>query len=182
MSSEIETPRLLLRPWTRADRELFALLNADAEVMEHFPSLLSRAESDALAERIQAHIETHGWGLWAMEIRGVASFAGFAGLSTPRFDAPFTPCVEVGWRLAKTFWGNGYASEAAGAALRFGFQTLDLSEIVSFTAATNLRSIRVMERIGMRRDPAGDFDHPDLPSGHPLRHHILYRKLRTAAS
>lgn len=179
MRTEIETPRLRLRPWVAADREPFALLNADAHVMEYFPSPLTRGESDALSDRIQAHIETHGWGLWAVEVRGVASFAGYIGLCTPRFEAPFAPCVEVGWRLARMFWGSGYASEGAAAALRFGFQTLDLSEIVSFTAAVNNRSIRVMERIGMRRDPADDFEHPDLPSGHRLRHHVLYRKMRT---
>lgn len=181
MPSDIETPRLRLRSWVAADRKPFALLNADAQVMEHFPSPLSRVESDALADRIQAQLEAHGWGLWAVEIPGVTPFAGFIGLSTPRFDAPFTPCVEVGWRLARTFWGSGYASEGAAAAIRFGFRTLELTEIVSFTAAVNTRSIRVMERIGMRRDPADDFEHPDLPAGHRLREHVLYRTTRERA-
>lgn len=175
MHSALETTRLRLRPWVAADREPFARLNADPEVMEHLPSSLSRPDSDALADRIQAQIEAHGWGLWAVEIPGVASFAGYIGLSTPRFEASFTPCVEVGWRLGREFWGSGYATEGAGAAIRFGFRTLGLSEIVSFTAAVNTRSIRVMERIGMRRDPAEDFEHPDLPAGHPLRPHVLYR-------
>lgn len=162
----------------QADREPFAALNADPRVMEYFPRLLSREESDTFAERVEAHIATHGWGLWAVEVPGVTPFAGYVGLARPRFDSHFTPCVEVGWRLAAEFWGNGYASEAAAAVLSFGFQVLMLPQIVSFTVPANRRSVRVMERIGMTRDPREDFEHPGLPQGHPLRPHVLYRKPR----
>lgn len=162
----------------QADREPFAALNADPRVMEYFPRLLSREESDTFAERVEAHIATHGWGLWAVEVPGVTPFAGYVGLARPRFDSHFTPCVEVGWRLAAEFWGHGYASEAAAAVLSFGFQVLMLPQIVSFTVPANRRSVRVMERIGMTRDPREDFEHPGLPQGHPLRPHVLYRKPR----
>ena len=143
--------------------------------MEFFPSRLSRVESDALADRIQAHFSERGFGLWAIEVPDVAPFIGFAGLSVPRFSARFTPCVEVGWRLAFAHWGHGYATEAARLALGYGFRTLALPEIVSFTSETNHRSRAVMERLGMCRDPADDFDHPALPEGHLLRRHVLYR-------
>jgi RimJ/RimL family protein N-acetyltransferase len=172
---ELEAPRLRLRRWRLSDREPFAALNADPRVMEHLPAILRREESDALALRIEAHFDQHGFGLWAVEIRGVVAFAGFVGLSVPHFQAPFTPCVEIGWRLAADYWGRGYATEGARAALEFGFQTLKLEEIVSFTVPGNVRSRRVMERIGMAYDPVDDFDHPSwrLPSG-PARH-VLYR-------
>jgi RimJ/RimL family protein N-acetyltransferase len=143
--------------------------------MEYFPAVLSREESDTLAERIQGQIEQYGWGLWAVEIPDVAPFIGFIGLSTPRFDTRFTPCTEIGWRLAHDFWGNGYATEGAQAVLTFGFNCLRLDEIVSFTVPDNVRSRRVMERIGMVHNPVDDFDHPDLPAGHRLRRHVLYR-------
>ena len=171
----LETDRLILRGWRAADRAPFAALNADPAVMEHFPSILTRAESDALVERIDEHFARNGFGMWAVEAPGVADFVGFVGLSIPRFEAPFTPCVEVGWRLARQHWGRGYAPEAARAALRFGFERAGLEQIVSFTVPANLKSRRVMEKIGMRRDPADDFDHPSLPEGHPLRRHVLYR-------
>jgi ribosomal-protein-alanine N-acetyltransferase len=129
-----------------------------------------------MVDRIRTHIEVHSWGLWAVEIPGVAAFAGFIGLSTPSFEAHFTPCVEVGWRLAVPYWGSGYATEGAAAALAFGFRELALPEIVSFTVPANVRSTRVMERIGMVRNPSDDFEHPDLPPAHPLRHHLLFRK------
>ena len=174
----LRTERLHLRQWTSSDRKPFARLNADAQVMAHFPAALSEQESDALADRIQSHIEDHGWGLWAVEIPGVTEFAGFIGLSNPRFHAHFTPCTEVGWRLASEFWGCGYATEGARAALTFGLQTLALPEVVSFTVPENVRSIRVMERIGMTRSPDDDFEHPVLPEGHPLRRHVLYRRVR----
>lgn len=170
--------RLRLRCWREEDREAFAALNADPRVMEFFPSRLSRLESDAMVDRIEAHFEEHGFGLWAIEVRGVASFVGFTGLSIPRFQAPFMPCVEIGWRLGFEHWGRGFASEAARLALDHGFGTVGLSEIVSFTAAANLRSRAVMERLGMGRDPADDFDHPSLPHGHWLRRHPLYRLQR----
>jgi RimJ/RimL family protein N-acetyltransferase len=176
MDRELKTDRLRLRSWVAADREPFAVLTADPRVMEHFPAPLSRQESDGLAARIEAHILEHGWGLWAVEIPGVAPFAGYIGLARVTFQARFTPCVEVAWRLAAEFWGRGYATEGAMAALRFGFQSLMLSEIVSFTVPANRRSIAVMERIGMTRNQNDDFEHPRLPEGHHLRHHVLYRK------
>src|SRR5262249_32174896 len=149
----LRTDRLLLRPWRDSDVESFAALNADPRVMEHFPALLSSAESAASAARIRAHLEEHGFGLWAVEVVGVTSFAGFVGLAVPRFEAAFTPCVEIGWRLAFAHWGQGYATEAARAAVAFGFERLGLAEIVSFTVPGNVRSRRVMERLGMARDP-----------------------------
>lgn len=176
----LQTPRLLLRPWLPADLEPFARLNADPRVMEHLPGALSREQSDALAGRIAAHFTERGFGLWALEVPGVARFVGFVGLSVPRFETAFTPCVEVGWRLAAEHWGRGYATEAARAALAFGFDGLGLTEIVSFTVPANLRSRAVMERIGMTRDPGEDFEHPSLPPSHPLRRHVLYR-LRSRA-
>jgi RimJ/RimL family protein N-acetyltransferase len=175
---ELETERLRLRRWRLDDLALFAALNADPQVVEHLPAALSREESAALASRIEAQFEQHGFGLWAVEVRGVAPFAGFIGLAVPRFEARFTPCVEIGWRLAAAHWGRGYATEGARAALAFGFEALRLEEIVSFTVPANLRSRRVMEKIGMQHDPAGDFDHPLLPEGHRLRRHVLYRIAR----
>jgi RimJ/RimL family protein N-acetyltransferase len=175
---EIRTDRLLLRRWGPEDREPFAAMNADPRVMEHFPALLSREESDAAAARIEAHFERHGFGLWAVEVVGVAPFAGFIGLNTPRFEALFTPCVEIGWRLAAEHWGRGYATEGARAAVAFGFESLLLHEVVSFTAVGNLASRRVMEKIGMMRDAGGDFDHPLVPPGHRLSRHVLYRVSR----
>jgi RimJ/RimL family protein N-acetyltransferase len=172
---ELRTDRLRLRGWLPTDRAPFAALNADPRVMEHFASVLSREESDALASRIEAHFEQHGFGLWAVEISNVTSFAGFIGLSVPRFEAHFTPCVEIGWRLATQYWGLGYATEGARAALALGFETLRLEELVSFTVPGNLRSRRVMEKIGMVHNPADDFEHPAMPEGHSLRRHVLYR-------
>jgi RimJ/RimL family protein N-acetyltransferase len=153
-------------------------MNADPRVMEHFPALMTAAESDAAVARIEAHFEKHGFGLWAVEIVGEAPFAGFVGLSIPRFEAAFTPCVEIGWRLAAEYWGRGLATEGARAVLDFGFQQLQLNEIVSYTVPANLRSRRVMEKIGMTHDAAGDFDHPLLPAGHALSRHVLYRLAR----
>ena len=141
--------------------------------MEHFPSVLAREESDALADVIDLHFDRHGYGLWAVEIQGVAPFAGFIGLSTPAFAAPVTPCVEIGWRLAAEHWGRGYATEGARVALAFAFGELGLDEVVSFTVPANLRSRRVMEKIGMTHDSADDFDHPSVPAG--SRRHVLYR-------
>jgi RimJ/RimL family protein N-acetyltransferase len=172
---EIRTERLLLRRWRPDDLAPFAAMNADPRVTEFLPTPLSREESDAWVARAEAHFERHGFGLWAAEIFGVAPFAGFIGLSTPRFDAPFQPCVEIGWRLAPAHWGRGFATEGARAVLAFGFDVLRLAEIVSFTVPANARSRRVMEKIGMTRNPADDFDHPLLPEGHPLRRHVLYR-------
>jgi RimJ/RimL family protein N-acetyltransferase len=174
----IRTARLHLRAWRDEDLAAFAAMNADPAVMEFFPRPLERAESDAAAARIRDHIARHGFGLWAVEGAGVADFIGFVGLTVPRFEAHFTPCVEIGWRLTREHWGRGYASEAARAALEFGFRELALDEIVSFTVPANLRSRAVMERIGMTRSPGDDFDHPALPEGHQLRRHVLYRARR----
>jgi RimJ/RimL family protein N-acetyltransferase len=171
----LRTDRLLLRHWVPEDRSLFAALNGDPRVMEFFPSTLSRADSDSMADRIAAHFERHGFGLWAVEVPGISDFAGFVGLNVPIFDAPFMPCVEIGWRLAADHWGYGYAREAARAVLEHALEALRLPEVVSFTVPTNLRSLRVMEVIGMKHDPNGDFDHPLIPAGDPLRRHVLYR-------
>jgi RimJ/RimL family protein N-acetyltransferase len=175
------TPRLQLRSWREEDLPAFAALNADPRVMEFFPKPLERAQSDALALRIRDHFVARGFGLWAVEELERSEFIGFIGMTVPSFDAHFTPCVEIGWRLAFTSWGRGYASEAASAALEFGFRQLNLTEIVSFTVPANLRSRRVMQRIGMTHDPRDDFDHPVLPPDHPLRRHVLYRA-RSASS
>lgn len=168
----IETERLLLRPWRPDDRDPFAAVNADPVVMEHFPSTLTRAQSDALADRAAAWLDEHGWGLWAVEVKDGPPFIGFTGLAVPRFEADFTPCVEVGWRLAAGQWGRGYAPEAARAAIRHGFDAVGLDEIVSFTSVVNVRSQRVMEKIGMER--VREFDHPAI-ADHPLTRHVLYR-------
>lgn len=170
---ELRTPRLTLRRWRPADREPFAALNADPLVMEHFPRVLTREESDELVDRIEAGFESRGFGLWAVDVRESGGFIGFVGLAVPSFEAHFTPAVEVGWRLARSAWGHGYATEGALAALEFGFGTAGLEEIVSLTTPDNKRSWAVMERLGMRREPADDFEHPAM--GDPLRHHVLYR-------
>jgi RimJ/RimL family protein N-acetyltransferase len=178
--SAIRTDRLLLRPWQPADLAPFAALNADARVCEFLPRPLSREESDAMAARIEAHFEQHGFGLWAVEICSLGAFAGYVGLSRPSFEAHFTPCVEIGWRLAFEHWGRGYATEGARAALKSGFEELGLDEIVSFTVPENVRSRHVMEKIGMTHDVAGGFDHPLLADGHRLKRHVLYRISRVA--
>jgi len=171
---EIDTARLRLRQWRTSDREPFSAMNSDARAMEFFSVPLSRDASDAMAERCQGLIDQRGCGLWAVEVRQSSAFAGFVGLHVPDPAFPFSPCVEVGWRLAFQHWGKGYACEAARAALRFGFETLALPEIVSFTTLRNVRSIAVMERLGMLRD-ADTFDHPSVPAGSSLREHCLYR-------
>jgi ribosomal-protein-alanine N-acetyltransferase len=171
----IVTDRLLLRPWISTDREPFAAMNSDPEVMEHFPSTLSRIDSDKLVEQIVAGFEQNGFGLWALKLAANGRFIGFTGLSVPGFEAPFTPAVEVGWRLARWTWGNGYATEAATAALDFGFSEAALGEVVSFTSVQNIRSQAVMRRLGMTRQPPDDFEHPAIAAGHRLRPHVLYR-------
>ena len=178
-AATLATPRLLLRPWRDSDLEPFAALNADPRVMEFLPFTIDRAASDALAARIREGFVKRGFGLWAAEVPDVAPFIGFIGLSVPNFTAPFTPCVEVGYRLAFDHWGKGYATEGARAAVEFGFSQVKLGEIVSFTVPDNLRSRRVMEKIGMKRDPGEDFDHPNLSVGHRLRRHVLYRLIRS---
>ena len=171
----LRTNRLVLRRWQDRDRYPFAALNADPEVMEHFLAPLSHTESDAMVEKVEAHFDEHGFGLWALEVAETGEFIGFTGLSIPRFPAHFMPAVEIGWRLARSAWGRGYASEAAHRALKFGFEDINLPEIVSFTAIGNLRSQKVMARIGMTHDPVDDFEHPLMPEGIRLRRHVLYR-------
>lgn len=171
---DLHTDRLLLRRWRATDREPFARLNADPEVMRYFPASLTRKESDQLAERIDASFDEHGLGLYAVELRAGGAFIGFVGLSLASFDAHFTPAVEIGWRLAREAWGQGFASEAGHAVLARA-RELRLSELVSFTTRTNVPSRNVMERLGMTHCPEGDFDHPRVPLGHPLRPHVLYR-------
>ncbi|GHJ46881.1 N-acetyltransferase [Catellatospora sp. TT07R-123] len=171
----LTTDRLLLRRWQAADLAPFAALNADPEVMAHFPATMSPADSDALVERIEAGFEERGFGLWAVEVADTGRFIGFTGLSVPRFEAPFLPAVEIGWRLARPYWGHGYATEAARRVLGFAFDDLGLAEVVSFTSTTNLRSQAVMARLGLTHDPAEDFDHPSVPEGSPLRRHVLWR-------
>lgn len=171
----LETERLVLRPWRDADRAPFAALNADPAVMAFFPAVLDRLDSDAAAARFRGRFDCHGWGLWALEVKGGPAFVGFTGLNPAPDTLPFAPAMEVGWRLARAAWGRGYATEAARAVLRFGFERLGLAEIVSFTTPLNRRSIAVMERLGLRRDQAGDFEHPGFPEGHRLRPHVLYR-------
>jgi RimJ/RimL family protein N-acetyltransferase len=172
---ELRTPRLLLRRWREADREPFAALNADPEVMAQFPHPLTRERSDHLVDLIEAEFARNGYGLWAIEVVGTGQLIGFAGLNEVGFAAHFTPATEVGWRLARPAWGHGYATEAARAALAYGFDAAGLAEVVSFTSATNLRSQAVMRRLGMTHDPADDFDHPQLPASHRLSRHVLYR-------
>jgi len=156
-------------------------MNADPRVMEFMPSLLTPEESDALVDRIETDFEQRGFGACAVETRADATFLGYVGLDVPRFDAAFTPCVEIAWRLAADHWVCGYATEGARAIVRYAFDTLQLDALVSFTVPANLRSRRVMEKIGMTHDPAEDFDHPKLAPGHPLRRHVLYRLDRDAA-
>jgi RimJ/RimL family protein N-acetyltransferase len=174
MSESIETERLYLRQWCLADREPFAEINADMRVMEYFPAPLTREESDAMANRCQALIEERGWGFWAAELKQTKKFIGFIGLHIPAAKFSFSPCVEIGWRLAFPYWGKGLATEAAKEALRFGFDGLRLPEIVSFTVVNNVRSRAVMERLGMKEQDL-IFDHPAIPVGHPLRKHCLYK-------
>lgn len=169
----LRTERLLLREWREADRGPFAALNADPVTMEHFPAALTRSESDAAVDAFRARWAEHGLGLWATERLDTGDFIGFVGLAVPTFEAWFTPTVEVGWRLAREHWGHGFATEAGRAALGFAFEVLGLDEVVSFTARTNERSWRVMQRLGMRE--VGAFDHPRVPVGHAVRPHVLYR-------
>lgn len=172
---ELRTARLLLRGWRADDLAPFAAMNADPLVMEHFPSLMTQADSDAMVDRIEAGFEEHGFGLWAVERVDTGVFIGFVGLSVPWFEAPFMPAVEVGWRLAAEYWHQGFATEAARASLGYAFDVVGLPEVVSFTAPENTASLAVMGRLGMTHDPADDFEHPRLPPGHRLRRHLLYR-------
>ena len=176
----LETQRLILREWRQSDRQPFSQINADPRVMEFLPALLSPQESDRYVDQIQGQIHNRGFGLSAAELRQDHSFIGFIGLAVPSFQANFTPCVEVGWRLSADHWGRGLATEGAREIIRYAFEVLNLDALVSFTVPANMRSRRVMEKLGMTRDPAEDFDHPHLPQGHPLRRHVLYRLRRPA--
>lgn len=180
--SELRTERLVLRQWRDDDHAAFAALNADPEVMRHFPAPLTRSASDAFAQRASARLDDQGWGLWAVEVPGVAPFIGFIGLVQLSFLAAFTPAVEVGWRLDRHHWGRGYAVEGATAVLDLAFAPdgLALSSVVSLTAVGNRNSRRVMEKLGMTHDPADDFDHPYVPEGSPVRRHVVYRMTATA--
>ena len=171
------TDRLLLRGFRGEDLAPLAAMNADPRVMEHLPGPMSLQDTAAQLARFRQHWEEHGFGWWAVEIPGLAPFIGWVGLARPRFEAHFTPCVEVGWRLTAAFWNQGYATEGAREAFRFGWALASprLEEIVSFTVPGNAPSRRVMEKLGMTRDPADDFDHPRIPAGNPLRRHVLYR-------
>ncbi len=171
----IETERLILRIWKQDDLESFAQLNSDPNVMEYMPKCLNKAETETFHSRIQAHIQRHGFGLFACELKETNKFIGYVGLNIPSFEAHFTPCVEIGWRLSFDYWGKGYATEAARAVLSFAFENLALDEVVSFTVPNNLRSRKVMEKIGMKRDSKDDFHHPLLSKSDPLSLHVLYK-------
>ena len=164
----------LLRQWKDADLEPFAEMNADTEVMRYFLAPLTRTQSEETMTRLRTTIDTRGWGVWAVEVDG--RFGGMVGLNIPQWPLPFSPCTEILWRLRREFWGLGIAHRAAEHALERAFCGAKLDEIVAFTTPPNLRSIRLMERLGFSRDIAGDFDHPAVPEGHPLRRHVLYRK------
>ena len=183
LPDRLETDRLRLRRWRPADHAPFAALNADPQVMEFFPATLSRAESDAMISRIEASFETDGFGLWAVERLESAHeaghpFIGYVGLWRATFAAHFTPAIEIGWRLARAYWGRGFAPEAARAAMQDGFARLDVDELVSFTSRVNRRSQRVMQKLGMRRDPRDDFGHPAVEPGDRLHAHVLFRMPR----
>jgi len=177
----IETDRLIFREWREEDLPPFAEMNRDPRVMEYFPGMLSRHESDQMVGKIKKEFKEKGYGLWAVSVKDGAEFIGFIGLHEVGFSAPFTPAVEIGWRLAYDHWGNGYATEGAKAVLNYAFETLGLEEVVSFTTVENLRSRKVMEKIGLTHDPEDDFDHPKLAPGHPLRRHVLYKTSRDDA-
>lgn len=174
----ITTDRLILRQWVDADRDAWAALNADPTVMEFFPAPLDREQSDAACTTLQQRISDHGFGFWAAELRSTGAFVGMIGLADRPEGLPISPCIEVGWRLHQAFWGKGLATEGARASLDYAFGVLSRDEVVAFTATANVRSYRVMERLGMVRDVA-TFDHPSVPVGSPLREHLVYRITRT---
>jgi RimJ/RimL family protein N-acetyltransferase len=177
---ELHTRRCVLRQWKDSDLAPWCAMNADPEVRRWFPSVASEEQALGEADRCRDAMAQRGWGMWALEVPGAFAFAGFVGLNVPHYDAPWVPAVEIGWRLARAAWGQGLATEAAQAALGFGFTELALREIVAITVPGNEASRRVMARLGMARDDAGDFDHPRVEAGHPLRRHVLYRHQRTA--
>ena len=171
----LKTQRLILRPWKESDLLPFSQLNADPKVMEFYVSTLTRSESDSLAEKMQKEAALRGYGFWAVEVPGVADFIGYIGLNYWNLEMSFAPCVDVGWRLASSYWGNGYATEGAKEALRYGFEELELDEIVSMATIGNTQSHRVMQRLGMSCNPSENFHHPKLPQDHPLSMRVLYR-------
>lgn len=171
---ELETKRLKLRQWKESDLPLFATMNADPVVMEYYPSILSETESNAMANKLKEFISERSWGFWAAETKKEKQFIGFVGLHKPTYDLPVTPCVEIGWRLGKEYWGKGYATEAGRESLRFAFEALKLSEVYSFTSVSNIRSRSVMERLKMM-NTGNNFEHPIIPEAHPLREHVLYK-------
>ncbi len=172
---ELHSPRCVLRQWKGSDLAPWVEMNADPEVRRYFPSLHDTEQALAEAGRCRDAIAQRGWGLWALELPGEFAFAGFVGLNVPHYDAPFVPAVEIGWRLTRAAWGRGYATEASRAALEFAFARLGLHEVIAIAVPTNEPSLRVMQRLGMVHDPAGDFEHPRIDAGHPLRRHVLYR-------
>lgn len=171
----INTERLILRKWQDRDLKPFAQINSDKLVCEFLPKTLNRDESNALVEKIRSHFDKHDYGLYAIELRYTGQFIGFTGLNNPTFPAHFMPAVEIGWRIGSEYWGHGYATEAANAVLNYAFQALKIPEIVSFTVPENERSRNVMKKIGLQHNKQDDFDHPNLPKGHPLQRHVLYR-------
>ena len=175
MAESLTTERLLLRRWRDSDRLPFQKINADPRVMKFMPGFLAPEVSDKLINRIEEHFDRHGFGLFAAELLAERKLIGFIGLSVPPLEAPFMPAVEIGWRLAFDSWGRGLATEGARAVVHYSFENLSLTSLVSFTVPENLRSRRVMQKLGMTHDPADDFDHPSLPHSHPLRRHVLYR-------
>ncbi|MCH9633471.1 MAG: Acetyltransferase [Chlamydiae bacterium] len=178
----IQTERLILRQWRADDLPAFAKLNADERVLHFFPSILTEEQSDLLAEIIQKELNEKDYGLWAVELKEGPSFIGFVGLHYQDFKADFTPCIEIGWRLAFEQWGKGYAAEAASEVIKYAFDKLKLQKLVSFTSASNIRSIKLMKRLGMTHNPLDDFEHPKLPEGHALRKHVLYKIRRYSCS
>lgn len=173
--SIVETKRLILRRWRPEDLDAFAEMNADPRVMEYFLAPHTRAETENMMSVMNGKMDQYGFGFWAAELKVTGELTGFIGINVPSYPLPFSPCVEVGWRLAHRFWGQGLAPEGALACLDYGFVQLKLPEIVAFTATGNLKSRRVMEKIGMTYDARDDFDNPRVPEGHPLRRHVLYR-------
>ncbi len=172
---ELHTQRCVLRQWRDDDFAPWAEMNADREVRRYFPSVLDAEQAAAEAGRCRDAIAQRGWGMWALEIPGEFRFAGFVGLNVPHYDAPFVPAVEIGWRLPRAAWDRGFATEAARAALEFAFKHLALREVIAIAVPSNEASLRVMQRLSMLRDATGDFEHPRVEAGHPLRRHVLYR-------
>ncbi len=171
---ELETERLYIRQWKESDYSPFAKMSADERVMEFFPSVFTTEESDEKVNIKKSLIQKHGWGFWALEEKSSNKFIGFTGLHISSNELPFSPCIEIGWRIFPEYWGKGFATEAAHECLRFGFEDLNLDQIVSFAVKNNFKSLAVMERLGMFKDPE-NFEHPAIPIGHKLRQHSLYR-------